>query len=399
MTALQSTQRRLMTIMGCVTATAVVVVGMLGLAGINALRSYEGATKVEQQLVELAPTTVAMLATVDERNALTTVTVFVLTPESEGRVGGSIVSVPVSCDTTFAIGDTRVPLSEVYDAAGAEALAEAVEGVLSVTLDVWEVANAPAAAVVLAPVGTVPVDLPNDVATTIDGEVEVLHPRGPADLNVGELVDVLNAHVEGEPEVNRRATVEGVWSALAASVGEGTGQVMPDAPVNSVADAFARLVAGPVAARGIATVPIEAALNPEGDDVTLVDRVDAVLIFASVAPNSTSAPAPGLVYRIEAPPGYDERVRYAISVLLFFSENVQSVYISSSVTVEQATVMELYDSKSKERAEAASVVFGETTYAEPSVRIAGVDVVLRLGLDFLTSSEALPPTSTVSEST
>ena len=40
MTSLQSTQRRLMTIMACVTATAIVVVGMLGLAGINALRNY-----------------------------------------------------------------------------------------------------------------------------------------------------------------------------------------------------------------------------------------------------------------------------------------------------------------------------------------------------------------------
>lgn len=398
MTSLQSTQRRLMTIMACVTATAIVVVGMLGLAGINALRNYEGATKVEQQLVELAPTTVAMLATVDERNQLATVTVFVLTPDSEGRIGGSIVSVPVSCDTTFAIGENRVPLAEVYETSGPEALAEAVEGVLSLTLDVWEVANAPAAAVVLAPVGTVAVDLPNDVATTIDGEVEVLHPRGPTDLNVGELVDVLNARVEGEPEVNRRATVEGVWSALATSVGEGTGQVMPDAAVNSVADAFARLVAGPVAARGIATAPIEAALNPEGDDVTLVDRVDAVLIFASIAPNSTSAPAPGLVYRIEAPPGYEERVRYAISILLYFSENVQSVYIASSVPVSQASVLELYDSKSKDRAEEASAVFGETTYAAPAVRIAGVDVVLRLGLDFLTSSSAATPT-TVPENT
>ncbi|MFM7045232.1 MAG: hypothetical protein ACKOYG_06730 [Ilumatobacteraceae bacterium] len=399
MTALQSTQRRMMTIMASVTATAVVLVGMLGLAGINALRGYEGATKVEQQLVELAPTTVAMLATVDELDDLTTVTVFVLTPEVEGRIGGSIVSVPISCDTTFAIGDTRVPLAEVYDTAGAEALAEAVEGVLSLTLDVWEVANAPAAAVVLAPVGSVPVDLPNDVRTTIDGDAEVLHPRGPADLSVSEFVDVLNSEVDGEPELNRRATVETLWSALAASIGEGTGQVMPEAAVNSVADAFARLVAGPVAARGVATTPMPEALNREGDDVTLIDRVDAVLVFASIAPNSTSAPAPGLVYRIEAPPGYDERVRYAISVLLYFSENVQSVYISSSVPVSQASVLELYDSKSKDRAEDASVVFGETAYAEPAVKIAGVDVVLRLGLDFLTSTEASPPTTPAPEST
>lgn len=383
-----------MTIMACVSATAVVVVGSLGLAGLNALRRYEGATKVESDLVELASTTVAMMATVDEVDSLTTVTVFVLTPEAEGRVGGSIVSVPVSCDTTFALGESRVPLTEVYDTAGAEALARAVESVLSVTLDVWEVANAPAASAILAPVGSVGVDLPNDVASTIDGDVEVLYPRGPTDLTIGQLVEVLGARVDGEPEASRRATVESVWSSVAATVGDGLMQVMPDGPADTLSEVFARLVAGPVAARGLATVPLDASLNPEGDDVVLIDRSDAVLVFASIAPNSTSAPAPGLVYRIEAPPGYDDRVRYAVAILLYFNQNVQSVYVSSTVPVDAASVLEVYDPRFEERSQEAAAVFGTTTYSEPMVKIAGVDVVLRLGTEFLTSSSTAAPSTT-----
>ncbi|MFZ9630098.1 MAG: hypothetical protein ACO3C1_12210 [Ilumatobacteraceae bacterium] len=396
MTALRSTQKRLLTIMGTVTVAALVLFVAMGYAGYKALRGYEGATKVDAQLVELASTTVGMLATVDERNALTTVTVFVLTPESEGRVGGSIVSVPVSCDTTFGLGETRLPLTEVYDTGGADDLALAVESLLSVTLDVSEVANAPAASAILAPIGAVSADLPNDVTTTIDGEIEVLRPRGPAELTVGEVVDVLSAHVDGEPEMNRRSNVESVWSAVADAAGSGVGQVAADGPVDTMAQLFSRLIAGPVASRGLGTSTIDPALNAEGDDVVMIDRVDAVLVFASIAPNSTSAPAPGLVYRIEAPPGYDDRVKYAVSMILFYGQNVQSVYVSPTVPASDATVFEIYDPRFKERTDDASTVFGTVSYDEPTTKIAGVDVVLRLGTGFLSGSISSVPSTTAS---
>jgi hypothetical protein len=259
---------------------------------------------------------------------------------------------------------------------------------------VWEVANAPAASAILAPVGSVRVDLPNDVTSTIDGDVEVLYPRGPTDLTVGQLVEVLGARVDGEPEASRRSSIESVWSSVAAAVGDGLLQVMPDGPADTLSEVFARLVAGPVASRGLATVPLDASLNPEGDDVVLIDRSDAVLVFASIAPNSTSAPAPGLVYRIEAPPGYDDRVRYAVAILLYFNQNVQSVYVSSTVPVDTASVLEVYDPRFEERSQEAAAVFGTTTYSEPTVKIAGVDVVLRLGTEFLTSSSTAAPSTT-----
>lgn len=394
MTALQSTQKRLLTIMGAVTATAVLLFVTMGYAGYKALRGYEGATKVDAKLVELASTTVGMLATVDDLDNLTTVTVFVLTPDSDGRVGGSIVSVPVSCDTTFGLGDDRIPLTEVYDKGGADDLALAVESLLSVTLDVSEVANGPAASAILAPIGSVQADLPNDVTTTIDGEVEVLRPRGPAELTVGEIVEVLGAHVDGEPEMNRRSTVESIWSAVAAAAGTGVGQVLIDGPATTMAQVFSRLVAGPVAARGLATSAIDPAINPTGKDVVMIDRVDAVLVFASIAPNSTSAPAPGLVYRIEAPPGYDDRVKYAVSMVLFYGQNVQSVYVSSTVTATAATTFEIYDPRFKERTQDASTVFGTVDFVDPTTKIAGVDVVLRLGTEFLTGSSTSVPSTT-----
>lgn len=400
MTALRTTQRKQTSIMLAVTSAAIVLVGVLGLAGVGALRQYEGATKVEVDFVELAPTQVGMLATVDEVDRLTTVTVFVLTPEAGGRVGGSIISVPVAADTTFGVGDDRVSLAEAYAAEGATEFGSIVESVLSITLDQWDVMNAPAAAALLAPLGSVEVDFPAAVITTTNGENVTLHEAGPNTLSVGALVDVFSAQVDGTPESTRRPNVEAVWAGVAAAIGQGIGSVAPEAPIDSLGALVQRLFAGPVAARGLASNPVDAADNPAGDDVVALDRGDVVMVFASVAPNSTSAPAPGLVYRIEAPAGYDDRVRFAISAVLYFGGNVQSVYISDSVPVEPATVFEIYDPRFEERTEDSAALFGTVRFVEPTVKIAGVDAVIRLGSEFLDgSSTGLPVVTSTTFST
>lgn len=394
MTALRTTQRRQTSIMLLGTTIAVVLVGVLGLAGVGALRRYEGATKVEVDYVELAPTKVGMLATVDEIDRLTTVTVFVLTPEAGGQVGGSIISVPIAADTTFGAGDDRVSLAEAYAAEGATEFGSVVESVLSITLDQWEVMNAPAAAALLAPLGSVEVDFPAPVISTDNGENVTLHEAGPATLSVGALVDVFDAQVTGTPESARRPNVEAVWAGVAAAIGSGIGSVAPDASIDSLGALVQRLLAGPVASRGLATNPVDAADNPAGDDVVALDRGDVVMVFASVAPNSTSAPAPGLVYRIEAPSGYDDRVRFAISAVLYFGGNVQSVYISDSVAVQPATVFEIYDPRFEERTEDSAALFGTVTFVAPTVKISGVDAVIRLGSEFLDGSAVGLPSVT-----
>lgn len=400
MTALRTTQRRQTSIMLAVTTAAVVLVAVLGLAGVGALRRYEGATKVEVDYVDLAPTQVGMLATVDEIDRLTTVTVFVLTPAAGGQVGGSIISVPVAADTTFGAGDDRVSLEEAYAAEGATEFGSIVESVLSITLDQWEVMNAPAAAALLAPLGSVEVDFPAPVVTTDGEENVVLHEAGEATLSVGALVDVFDAQVTGTPESTRRPNVEAVWAGIAEAVGPGIGSVAPEAPIDSLGALVQRLLAGPVAARGLAANPIDAADNQAGDDVVALDRGDVVMVFASVAPNSMSAPAPGLVYRIEAPSGYDDRVRFAISAVLYFGGNVQSVYISDSVPVEPATVFEIYDPRFEERTEDSAALFGMVKFVEPTVKISGVDAVIRLGSEFLDgSSVGLPVVTSTTFST
>ena len=135
-------------------------------------------------------------------------------------------------------------------------------------------------------------------------------------------------------------------------------------------------------------------------DAETLDFADAVMVFGAVAPSAMSATRDALVYRIEAPPGYDAQVKWAVTLVLYFGFNVQSVYISDSVPANTSTEIEIYDDRSRDQAASANDLFGEYRFVEPAYLIEGVEVVLRLGTDFLTgtggvaSGDTLPTTTT-----
>ncbi|MEY4338823.1 MAG: hypothetical protein RLZ14_673, partial [Actinomycetota bacterium] len=96
---------------GMAAASVVVLAAVAGLlyTGAKALVRYQGAKNAAVTTVPIPITPVGMLATVDEGNHLTSVTMFVWKPAQE--LGGSIVSVPVSSDTAAGIDDKRIPLT------------------------------------------------------------------------------------------------------------------------------------------------------------------------------------------------------------------------------------------------------------------------------------------------
>ena len=398
MTALASTRRRRTAVMLAINLTAIVALGGMGYAGYRALRRYEGGKNVSVPVLPVPRTQVGMLATVDGDDELTTVTVFVLSPPAQGEVGGSIVSVPVSSDTAFGFDGMRIPLTEVYSEGGADSLVLGVESLLSITLDQWQVADPAAAAALLAPLEPVAVDLPAAVTTDDSGAEVTLFEAGEVNLSAEEVVSVLNASPEGTPERSRRANVEAVWGGVAEAVGAGVTEVPAEPLIGSLGDLADRLFASTVASRGLATTILEAADNPDGKDVEALDRADVVWVFGSIAPSATTAPTTGLTYRIEAPPGYDERVKWAITLVLYFGHNVQSVLVSEVIPTRTATEIELYDASFEEDVAESDQLFGEVQFVEPESRVAGVDVVLRLGSDFLDgtvdSGETLPSTTT-----
>jgi hypothetical protein len=373
---------------------AVVALGGIGYAGVRALKRYEGATKVSVESIKLPVTPVGMLATVDTENRLTSIAVFVLAAGTE-KVGGSIVTVPVSSDSTAGGGDVRIPLTQVYDEGGVEELILAVESVLSLTIDFGSVATPAEAEALLAPVSPMAATLPTDVLdTATGGDTDVAISAGAHNLTAAQAVEVLTATADSQRNVDRRGNIDATWAAVAATVGAGrTTPPGATAPITSLSELLNRLYAAPVVSRGLPADPIAVADNPDEKDVETLVRYEAIFVLASVAPASMSAPSTGLVFRIEAPPGYEDRVKFAVRAILFLGANVVSVYLGSDV--HQETRYYIDDPRLVEEAENNNALFGETVTLTPQVPIEGIDVILQLGTDFLNGvGDELPSTTT-----
>jgi hypothetical protein len=389
MSALAGVRRRRTAIMVAANLFALVALAGMGYAGVTALRNYEGATRVTSTSQKLPVTPVAMLGTVDDADVLTSVTVFVLSSGQQG--GGNIVSLPASTDSTPGIGTVRTPLASVYATGGVDALTNAVESALSITIDFSSVLAAAELEPVLAPVSPVKLTLATDV---LDGADEVpLFTAGENSLSAAQVVEVLTAVADGQPHADRRANIEAVWAGVAESIG--AGRTAPDLTVapTDVPSAIERVFAAASGARALPVSPADDEQNPEQLDVDTLDRAEAVFTMASIAPSSMTTPSPGLVFRIEAPPGYEARVRVAVAAVLFLGGNVKSVYLEAETHPE--TRLYLSDESLESQASSNNAYFGATQTLTAEVPIEGIDVVLQLGTEFLEAEgTALPSTTT-----
>ena len=156
---------------------------------------------------------------------------------------------------------------------------------------------------------------------------------------------------------------------------------------------FSRLISGPVLERELAIAPSTAIPNVDAD---VLDWADTVFVFASIAPASMTNPAPGLVFRIEAPAGYDDKVMHVVRSLLYLGNNVQS--ISTVGPARETTGLLLYDEGLTTSAEDYQDLFGPTDIEVVDARVQGVDVVIQLGADYLDSQDpnmtTMPSTTT-----
>jgi len=396
MTALPGVRRKRTSLMLGMNVVALVAVLALGLVGANALRHYEGATKVEPPATRDFPSSqVGLLAVADESNRLAGLALVVSLPGDQ--VGGYLLPLPTSVDSTLGTGDERTALTAVFAKDGIDGLALAVEGALSVTLNFSQLATAAEAEALLAPIAPVQAQLPRDVRDTVDGAAVVLFPTGATELSASQVIEVLTAEVTGEPESARRDNINAVWAAIAAGVGAGRTQWVAGTPVATVSDLLTRTFAGPVVSQSFPTIPIAVELNPAGLDVEQIDQAEAVMWLATVAPGSMSAPGLGLTYRIEAPPGYVQQVKAAIAALLLLGANIKSVDFSGPVLpVSMALV--------RSGAETGFVIgdgvaFGTVQASVDPNPYTGVDVVLQLGSEFLDAVVVTVPSTTSATST
>jgi hypothetical protein len=361
-------RRRRSTIVASVAAGAAVVaaVGLATLGGVTLYHSTEGANAASGVPELVFPSTpTGAIAAVDESGALASLAIVVVQPSG---AGGSIVTVPVSADSSNGKGPERLPIAETLALSGPEALESEVEAMLGLGIDAFEVVDADRLTALLEGVAAPDPSAAAEVLTTRDSSV-------PA--------------IEQYPEATA------AWSEIAAAMTE------EDTDPVSVASSgpptidglLAALSRGSVGARGLRVEPLAAERNPRGVDVSLLDQAEITLVFAQVAPGKVAAPNPALSLRIEAGftdeqldgTGFDSNneVAYeAISSLLFVGGNVLSVNTKAD-TAGEATVVELADETLAPATAGVDLLFGDLDVQVAETRILGVDALLRLGTDYL----------------
>ena len=234
------------------------------------------------------------------------------------------------------------------------------------------------------------VDLPRDVLGADD---TVLYPKGPASLSADQVAEIMTTRSPTERERLRRPNIDALWAGIAAAVGAGQqGQTLSASVPTTFPEIATRLMAGPVASRGLVARPLTPDRNPEGLDVEALDRPDTALVFASIAPASMTRPASGLSFRLEAPPGYDQQVRKTIGILLAFGGNVVSVDLNAAPHPE--TVFHIYDPAVAADEPTTNTVFGPITVDTPGTRLGGVDETISLGTGYLSQVDLSAPDAT-----
>jgi hypothetical protein len=222
------------------------------------------------------------------------------------------------------------------------------------------------------------------------------------------VVDVLTAVDESVPTYDQHSLDVAIWSALAstAPVDSPPEPVTTDAegrpvPPGSVEELLAELFQGVVGVRDIAADPPPEATNPTGADVVVLDRSDAMLVFASISPALMSTPNVGPKFRIAAQYS-DEQLaasgelyatnsdvaRDLIARLLFVQANIVSVD-TASASAPAVTLIQVSDPRLLEEAtKTGETLFGTVEVVVASTVLEGVDQVVTLGESYLAREAA-----------
>lgn len=389
-----STSRALgMAVAGLVLAVALGVVG-----GVAIYNTKDGEAQGSGAPVDRFPDTpTGMIAVVDAAGNLGSVAVFAVRPAGDdgSAHGGSVVVLPTSADVSGGFGDERMPLHQLVSLYGTDSLGDDVSALLGVAIDDPLVLTADEMAAMLSPLGPLAVDLPDDVIAR-DGSV--VASAGQQTLDPATLAAVLAAGNESVPALATYPDDVAVWQAIAAAIGPGLAAppTLPAGTAPSIASDLAALTSGPV---GVATIGSRSlsdlGVNPDGVDAAALDRAEVLTLFGHVAPSRVAAPNTGYTVLVRSP--YDDEqlaglsrydVAYAAtSALLGQEANVLSVDTTEG-DAEAATIIEVADDSMKAAAEQLAAPFGDVDVRVADRRVAGVNMIVTLGTDYLTIVQA-----------
>lgn len=350
--------------------------------------------------VQFPNTPTGALAVLDGEGELASLAVLAVRPASDDDdtgIGGTIVPVPVTADASGGTGPERLPLDETVSLFGPQSLAEELQALLGVSIDATTTLNERELARTLAALGPLEVNVPTAVAAAdgsllADAGVQTIEPEIAAAILAAR-------HVESGAE-DYDVDVA-VWSAIADAIGPGVDSPLAfpvgDPDRLALAETVGQLAAGSVSVQTLRFETVASVdLNPRGVDALALDRVDVTVLFGHVAPGRVAAPYAGYTFRVVSAFTDDQLsgsasrldVAYtAVKTLLRSESNVRSVDTSPD-EAPAPTVIEVASEALIPAAESMTDMFGPVEARVARTQIAGIDMVVTLGTDYLATLDA-----------
>lgn len=407
-------RRRRFTIVGAILG----LVGVIAVAGVSAvavatLRTSQEGRPPEvdaREVVTFPATPNAVIGVVDDLDRLSSLAVLTLDPSG---VGGSVVVIPVNVDQTNGTGPVRLPVSrQPYTPGNVDEEAELIselEPLLTLTIERSYVAGPDQLAELMAPFGSVDVELPEQVIDSDTAGTGFVVRSGASTLDADTLVEAFTAINATDDSYSHHPIDMALWTAL-AEASPLTGVEAPldefDRPLapTTFVELWERLFAGEVGVRdlGVDDFATRNADNETDADYVIGSRPDSLLVFGAISPGLVSTPNESLSVMLVVGFGDAEvealgetadgvavtkasMTRRFIGELIFKQANIVAVDLAETPGAVPATTQLFVASEDlADQARATSDrFFGDAEVIVAERLIDGVDVMVVLGENFL----------------
>lgn len=383
-------RRRRSTIVAFV--AGVVVLALLPVSGVVAWRAVRDSRAAEavQSLptVSIPTTPTAILATHDDQNYLTSISILAISPSG---AGGTVLSMPVGLALNGQPEGEPRRLADVYGSDGPDALKLAVEGLTNTQIDLVVVESERGTGDLLARAGTIEATFATDVLDTEADDTRVVAESGANSFTPLQAAAVLAARRDGDDEAARLPAVKSLWDGVVSAVGAGKigtapAPVIPDVGAQVPADMtsfMSAFFAGPIRVWQIAYQRMDdPTANPDDLDVYGYDLGEIVMVLASVAPSAMVAIFPTLSLQVDSPYPESETVRQAVFRLLYMGANVMLVR-NTSGEPPAVTTIRYSDEMDRGIAEPLTILLGDVEWERATDRVAGINLQIVLGQSFI----------------
>jgi hypothetical protein len=406
MTAIAARRRR-RKIAAVVTSVLSVVALPSGVVlGANALLHESGGNSVDEAGVTEIPTTpVELIAVTKHVGEVVSVSSIALLALAPGGHGGTIVSIPVGAMAHVAADAAPARIADSFVTDGIFGLKSVVEDLLNISIDQADDVTALEFADLLKNVAPQQATLAQPVFDTSAAGVATVLEAGSASLTPAQISAGLAASQSGIPESGRLPQVKELWKAIAragapaAADSTGTSTTIPaitEAPVDT-AGYLAGLLSGRVDVWQLSgTLITDAQRNPSNVDLYEIDGGEALMVMASVMPSALSLASDAISVMVDVPFASTTVAREAVTRLAYLGANVMLVRETTATPAEH-TVVYYTDEIARTEGEAYSATLGTLEFKKAPQTIAGVNLQVVLGNDFVAFLGSGGTTTTIPE--